>query len=278
MRSSDTAKSARVAISAYRAEYFGRTNISDSIASHTAHSSTVMRELLANRSVAPIIGCMAPSLASPREEAMGPYREEGDHDAVDHEGSHLRHVVLSRDVGHSEQERREQRPRDRRRSAHRDHDQEIDHELQGKRGIEADDVRAQRPAEAREPAAEREGQEKDAIHVDAEPRCDARIVDGGAEPAAESRFHQHPLQYERKQSAHDDDEQAIDADSHPTEIEALLQERGQLDEDLLRAEEIVDRRDRHEHEADREEHLVERRASVKAPVERRLEDRPDERG
>src|SRR5476649_1697818 len=152
MRSSDTAKSARVAISAYRAEYFGRTNISDRIASHTAPSSTVMRELLANRAVAPVMGCIAPSLARPREKAVGPYREEGDHDAVDHEGSHLRHVVLSRDVGHSEQERREERPRDGRRPAHRDHDQEIDHELEGKRGIEPDDVRAQRPAKSREPA------------------------------------------------------------------------------------------------------------------------------
>src|SRR5471032_3066541 len=153
MRSSDTAKSARVAISAYRAEYFGRRNISDSIASHTAHSSAVMRELLANRTVAPVIGCIAPSLAGPREEAMGPYHQEGDHDAVNHEGSHLRHVVFSRDVGHSEQERREERPRDVRRPAHRDHDQEIDHELQGKRGIEPDDVRSQCPADTCEPTA-----------------------------------------------------------------------------------------------------------------------------
>ena len=104
---------------------------------------------------------------------------------------------------------------------------------------------------------------------------DARVVDRGAQPAAEARARQHPLQRDRERRADDDDEQPVLADADPGQVEAALQPRRQLDDLLLRADQVVDRGDRHEDEADREQHLVEVRPGVHRPVQRALEHRAD---
>ena len=64
----------------------------------------------------------------------------------------------------------------------------------------------------------------------------------------------------------------------PPTIEALAQPRRQLDEHLRSAEHVVGGGHRHEHEADREEHLVEMRPGVHPAIERRLENRTEQRG
>ena len=76
----------------------------------------------------------------------------------------------------------------RRRAADRDDDQEVDHELEREDRIEAEDLGAQRAAEAGQPAAEREGEGEHLRHVDAEAARDARVVDRGAQAAAEARL------------------------------------------------------------------------------------------
>src|SRR5206468_11925053 len=96
--------------------------------------------------------------------------------------------------------------------------------------------------------------------------------------AAEARSRQRPLQRNGETAANHDDEQAITADSDTADLEARLEERGQANELLLRAEEIIDRCNRHEDEADREQNLVEMRPAIKRPVQRRLENGAQQRG
>ena len=95
--------------------------------------------------------------------------------------------------------------------------------LSGNVGIDAaDDVGRQRAAEAGEPAADREGDGKQPVDVDAEAGGDARIVDRGAQPRAEARADQEYLQRRRDGAADRDDEQPIDADADAEEIECGL--------------------------------------------------------
>src|SRR4029078_7237873 len=82
------------------------------------------------------------------EQAVRAPDQDHDHDGVNHEGPELGHVILAGDVADSEQQRREKRPGDAGRAADGDHDQEVDHELQRKIRIEAEDFGAQRAAKA----------------------------------------------------------------------------------------------------------------------------------
>ena len=62
--------------------------------------------------------------------------------------------------------------------------------LSGKIRIEPEDLGAERAAEAGKPGAEGEGEGEHLRHVDAEPARRARIVDRGAQAAAEARARQ----------------------------------------------------------------------------------------
>ena len=64
----------------------------------------------------------------------------------------------------------------------------------------------------------------------------------------------------------------------PSPFDARLQENGQLDDALLRPQEVIRRGDRHEDEADREQHLVEMASPVKMPVEQPFEHEPEKGG
>jgi hypothetical protein len=81
-----------------------------------------------------------------------------------------------------------------------------------------------------------------------------------------------------EQAADHDDEQAIAADADAEQVDLALQVGRDRDELLLRAHHVVDRRDRHEHEADREQHLLEMGLGVDVNVERALERDADQRG
>ena len=114
-------------------------------------------------------------------------------------------------------------------------------------------------------------------HVDAEPAGRARIVDRGAQPAAEPRARQDQLQRRGQQAADHDDHQPVAADADAEEIDLALERRRKLDEDPRRSHDVVDRRHRHEDEADAEQHLVEMAAAVEVTVERALQHRADQR-
>ena len=101
------------------------------------------------------------------------------------------------------------------------------------------------------------------------------IVDRRAQAAAEAGFRQDQLQRHREQAADHDDHQPVAADADAEEIELALERRRQLDEDPRRSHDVVDRRHRHEGQADREQHLVEMAAGVEMAVERALQHHAD---
>ena len=211
------------------------------------------------------------------EQAVRTPDQDHDHDGVDHERAHLRHVIFAGDVADAEQQRGEERPGDAGGAADRHHDQEVDHEFQRKIRIEPEDLRAQRAAEAGKAAAEREGEGEHLRHVDAEPAGGARIVDRRAQPAAEPRARQHQLQARGQQAADHDDHQPVAADADAEEIELSFQRRRQLDEDPRRSHDVVDRRDRHEDEADARTAPDRDGFGVEMAVERPLQHRADQR-
>ena len=75
----------------------------------------------------------------------------------------------------------------------------------------------------------------------------------------------------------DNDEQAVAADADAEHDVLPLQPARQLHEDLARSHDVVDRGDRHEHEADGEQHLVEMRLAIDMHIQRALEDQSDQR-
>ncbi len=95
----------------------------------------------------------------------------------------------------------------------------------------------------------------------------------GAHLRAEARAHEQELQRDREHRDDGDQEQPVGAEVEPEHVHLSAQEVGQPHRLLRRPEEIGRRRDGHEHEADREHHLVEVRGLVEALVERPLERR-----
>ena len=149
--------------------------------------------------------------------------------------------------------------------------------MRGKVGSSPENFGAERTAEAGEAAAEAEGERKHPIDVDAEPARHAAVVDRGAQPAAEAGLGEDELQRDRQQSAQHDDQQPVAADADAGDLELALQVARNLHEHLARAHDIVGRRDRHEDEADGEQHLVEVRLSIDMRIERALEQEADRR-
>src|SRR5246127_5748469 len=212
------------------------------------------------------------------EQALRTQDQNDDHDGVDDEGPEFGDVILARDVGDADQQRGGEGTGDARRAADRHHDQEVDHVFEREGRIEAENFGAERAAESREARSDGKRQAEDRVDVDAEPAGNARVVDRGAQPAAETGAGQNELQADREHPADHDDEQPVASDADAEDLEAALQYARDLDEDLLRAHHVVDRGDRHEDEADGEQHLVEVALAVDVHVERALEQRPDERG
>src|SRR5882672_9731868 len=152
------------------------------------------------------------------EQAVGTPDQDYDHDGVDDERPHLRHIIFAGDVADAEQKRREERPGDAGGTADGDHDQEVDHELQRKIRIEPENLGAERAAEACKAATKSKGERKDLRHVDAKAAGGARIVHRGTQAAAEPGFLQYQLQRHREQAADHDDHQPVAADADAEEI------------------------------------------------------------
>jgi hypothetical protein len=82
------------------------------------------------------------------------------------------------------------------------------------------------------------------------------------------------LEGDHQDSADHDDEAAIEPDLDPEDLHPALQPGRKPDELLLRPHRVVDGGDRHEDDADREQHLVEVALSVEPGIEETLENEP----
>ena len=187
-------------------------------------------------------------------------------------------VIFAGDVGDAEQDRGEERTRDRRGAADRDDDEKVDHELQRELRVEAEDGRAERAAETREPRSEREGQRKDRGDIDAEPTRDARIVNGRAQTRAETRLRQAELQCSRQDRTEDDDKKPVLVEGEVADLDIAFERFRHVDDLRARAHEIIDARHRHEDEADGEHDLFEMWLVVEMDIERALEKGAGRRG
>src|SRR5439155_8076495 len=123
-----------------------------------------------------------------------------------------------------------------------------------------------------EPRSDRERQCKDPPYPDAKAAGNPGVIHAGAELAAEAGARQEKLERDREGTAYQDDESAITADPDAEDLVAPAKRLGKLDELLLRSHRVVDRRNRHEDEADGEEDLVEMALGVDMDVERLLDD------
>jgi hypothetical protein len=119
----------------------------------------------------------------------------------------------------AQQQRGEERPGDAGGSSDRYDDQEVDHEFEREDRVEAEDLRPQRTAQPGEPGADREGDGKHLVDVDAEPARDARVVDRRAQPAAEARARKDELQRDRQQPADHDDQKPVFADADAEDVD-----------------------------------------------------------
>src|SRR5262249_31001045 len=98
---------------------------------------------------------LALSRARPEEPGRPP-EEEADGRRVNEERPELRKPVLARGVADADQQRRHEGPTQAAEPTDRHHDEEVDEVLEGVRRLDGDAPRPWRPAEAGQPAAQRE--------------------------------------------------------------------------------------------------------------------------
>jgi hypothetical protein len=207
--------------------------------------------------------------------------QDHDHQAVHDERAQLGDVVLARHIGNAQQQRGQQRPRDRRGSAHGHDYEEIDHELQRESRVQPQHLGAQRPAQAGQARTERESREEHHVDVDAQARRDPLVIDRGPQAGAEAGARQHVLQGNGERGAHGDDEQPIVAHAQHqravADLGAAAQPAGQLHDLLGGTHEVVGRGHGHEGQADGEQHLVQVGPVVERAIQRALQHRPQQR-
>ena len=119
--------------------------------------------------------------------------------------------------------------------------------------------RAPRPASRFDRA---KGDGEDAIDVDAQTLSDPRVVDRRSERRAEPGFDQEYLQRRGDSAAQDDDEQPVSPMPTPWRSDATAKATRQMNLLRLVADEVGGDRHRHQHEADREQDLIERACAI----------------
>ena len=165
------------------------------------------------------------------------------HDQIYEEGPELGDVVGAETVAHAQQDGGNERATDRAEPAHRDHNQDPNEIAKREPEIEsAHDLDCQRAAEPGEAAAQREGDGKRGLHVDAEAGRHALVVHRGAHAGAEAGVLQRRHQGDRHQQPRADQEQTVGAKIEAKHVERAAQEGGHLDVLLHRPEEVGRRR------------------------------------
>src|SRR5882762_10760362 len=104
-------------------------------------------------------------LALSKQARRAPH-QDADHHEVDEKGPQPRKVIFARHVADAEHRGGDERAADRAQAADRDDDQHVDEVSEGEGMVEADDLDGERAAEARQAAAEREGDGEGAADVD----------------------------------------------------------------------------------------------------------------
>src|SRR5712691_579410 len=167
MRSSESANRPRIAISVRIRWRPGKRKIVAKAAIQKTISESRQRARLITRRAAsggargaeltPRVRWPASFRGPAREQSLRTPNQHHDHDGVDGEGAEFGHVIFAGDVGDAENDRGEERPGNARGAADRHHDQKVDHELERKLRVEAENLGAERAAEARQARSHREG-------------------------------------------------------------------------------------------------------------------------
>src|SRR5467141_1217766 len=137
--------------------------------------------------------------------------------------------------------------------------------------VEADHLDGERPAQPGQSAAEGEGDGERAVDVDAQAARHALVIDRSPHLRAEARVFQRIDEQGGDGEGGDDEKQAVRAKAHSHELHRAAQIGRRADRLLQRAVEIRRDRDRDEHDADREQALVEIACAIEAAVEGFLE-------
>src|SRR5712691_6111268 len=180
MRSSESANRAVMAIWLASCRYAGVSTKGSSAASQKAISMRRQRTCASRyRCGSATAGSAVVMRAALPEQARRPPHQQADHDEIYEECSKPGKVVFARHVADAQHRRGEERAADRAEPADRHHDEDVDEVGKRERGIEADDLDCERSAEAREPAAQREGDHEGPVDVDSEAARHALVVHGG---------------------------------------------------------------------------------------------------
>src|SRR5216683_3122564 len=124
-------------------------------------------------------------LALSKQARRAPH-QDADHYEVDEKGPQPGKIIFARHVADAEH----RGGADRAQAADRDDDQHVDEVSEGEGMVEADHLDGERAAEARQPAAEGEGDGERAVDVDAQAARHALVVDRSPHLRAEARVFQ----------------------------------------------------------------------------------------
>src|SRR4051812_31335894 len=99
------------------------------------------------------------------EQAHGSPEKEADGRRIDEESTELRQPILACRVGEADKQRSDERAAQAAQAADRDDDQEVNELLERIGRLNGDDIGAERPAQAGQTAADREGDRKEPARV-----------------------------------------------------------------------------------------------------------------
>ena len=128
--------------------------------------------------------------------------------------------------------------------------------LLGVAGIDRENVGAERAAQRREPAAEREGCHEEEAGIDADRLRHAAVVDGGADARAEAGALEPEPKQRHDDGAGRDEKAAIGGEGIESQIDLAAQIAGRRHRLRQGPVQILRRGDRNEDEPDRHQHLV----------------------
>jgi len=210
------------------------------------------------------------------------HQEDGDRQRVDEKRAAVRPQIFAGRVDDAEDQGGDEGAANAAETAHGDHDQKENEIGEGEGRRHADDLDGQSAAERRQPAAECKRQDEQAVDIDSDGLGHAPVVDGGADPGADDRAFEPVPERRHHQETDNDSEGAVGGKGAETEIDLAGEEFRHGDTDRGRTVDKGDARRRHEHQADRQKHLIEFTGlvepAIQEPFERHADDRDNERG
>src|SRR3984893_13493925 len=225
-----------------------------------------------------LLACTAPGAGAASLTAIESRRSDEQDDngqRVDEESAGLGIEVLTADIENPQQDRRDKRALETAEPAHRYNDEkkyQIDH---GEARRQPKSLDCEPAAECRQAASQREGQGKQPIDIDADRLRHATIIEGGANLGADIGALEAVPENGDQHGTDEDDEGAVGRDRAQADIDLPGEKAWKRHRLRARPVEIGVSSDRHECEADGEQHLVELAGLVKARIKRALEQDTD---